>query len=460
MDKLNWNHVSELLNRSFTNNIQCTVYLNKSNPVEITDDLDINTKIKKLQKQDAQISQLIENAKRHKLKGYVIENDILFKLRKARNRRIFKQLVVPAVLRLDVLKLCHDNYTGSHLGETKTYIKLNNRFYWPNSFKDTLHHVKSCPVCASRKDPPPNRAPLDPIINFTKPFDKVGMDILELSTTNSGNKYALVFTDYLTKWVEAFPLRDQKAETIAKIFINEIVTRHSAPRELLSDRGTNFMSKLISSVTNYFKINKIQTTPYNPKCDGLTERFNKTLCAMLAVYSDANQTNWDLYLPLVLLAYRTSQQTTTEASPFELLYGREPRLPSDLDFTDNYQPSPFIDSINYGWQEAKRQILKKGLINKAFYDNKYRSPPPEYNEGEYVRLKNHTIKPGLKKKLHNKWSEPVKISKVICPQNIEIEAKGQTKIVNVNNVKKSELIRSQPTVTRSGRISTPRYEDH
>ena len=114
--------MSELLNRSFTNNIQCTVYLNKSNPVEITDDLDINTKIKKLQKQDVQFSHLIENAKRHTLKGYVIENDILFKLRKARNRRIFKQLVVPAVLRLDVLKLCHDNYTGSHLGETKTYI--------------------------------------------------------------------------------------------------------------------------------------------------------------------------------------------------------------------------------------------------------------------------------------------------------------------------------------------------
>ena len=97
LDKLNWNHVSELLNRSFTNNIQCTVYLNKSNPVEITDDLDINTKIKKLQKQDAQISQLIDKAKRHKLKGYVIENDILFKLRKAKNRLIFKQLVVPAV---------------------------------------------------------------------------------------------------------------------------------------------------------------------------------------------------------------------------------------------------------------------------------------------------------------------------------------------------------------------------
>jgi hypothetical protein len=128
-----------------------------------------------------------------------------------------------------------------------------------------MTHVKSCSVCASFKNPPPTRAPLHPIVDFQRPFDKVGMDILELSTTNSGNKYVIVFTDYLTKWVEAFPLRDQTAESIARIFINEIVSRHSAPRELLSDRGTNFMSKLISSVTNYFKINKIQTTPYNFK---------------------------------------------------------------------------------------------------------------------------------------------------------------------------------------------------
>jgi predicted secreted acid phosphatase len=85
--------------------------------------------LKKLQKQDAQISQTIENLKRHKLSGYVIENDILFKLRKARNKRIYKQLVVPESLQSDVLMLCHDNYTGAHLGEHKTWVKLSNRFY-------------------------------------------------------------------------------------------------------------------------------------------------------------------------------------------------------------------------------------------------------------------------------------------------------------------------------------------
>ena len=63
------------------------------------------------------------------------------------------------------------------------------------------------------KDPTPNRERLKPILDFDKPFDIVGMDILELSRTSSGKKYVLVFKDYLTKWVEAFPLKNMTAET-------------------------------------------------------------------------------------------------------------------------------------------------------------------------------------------------------------------------------------------------------
>lgn len=88
LDKLNWNQVRELLNRSCTKTILCTVYLNKSKPVETTDDLDMNTKIKKLQKQDAQISQTIENVKRHKLKGYVIEEENFLNFEKLEIRDI------------------------------------------------------------------------------------------------------------------------------------------------------------------------------------------------------------------------------------------------------------------------------------------------------------------------------------------------------------------------------------
>ncbi len=310
------------------------------------------------------------------------------------------------------------------------------------------------------KNPPPSRAHLQPITDFDQPFDKMGVDVLELSLTDSGNKYAVAFTDYLTKWVEAFPLKIQKAETIAKVFINEIITRHSAPKELLSDQGRNFTSKLIQDVSKYFQIHKIQTAPYNPKCDGLTERFNNTLCKILAVYSNANQTNWDLYLPLVMFAYRTSQHATTLYSPFELVYNRKPRLPSDLDNFDRFESSKFMDDINYGWVEAKRQIIEQAALNKKAYVWKYQTEPVEYNVGDRIRLRQPETQIGLKKKLRNDiWSEPKVISKVISPQNNEIDNR---KIVNVNNVKKKEpdreIIRTAPQITRHGRYTRPRYK--
>jgi hypothetical protein len=86
-----------------------------------------------------------------------------------------------------------------------------------------------------------------------------------------------------------------------------------------------------------------------------------------------HQTNLDLYLPLVLFAYRASQQTTTGSSPFELLYGREVRLPSDF---ENF------DKVNYRWIEAKREIVKRAEINKCQYDSKYRKDQVNYKVDE------------------------------------------------------------------------------
>ena len=78
------------------------------------------------------------------------------------------------------------------------------------------------------------------------PFHHVAVDVLQLPITSSGNKYVIVFMDYLTKWVEAFPTPDQQATTVATLLIEHIICRHGGvPEELLSDRGTNFLSNII-----------------------------------------------------------------------------------------------------------------------------------------------------------------------------------------------------------------------
>lgn len=158
-------------------------------------------------------------------------------------------------------------------------------------------------------------------------FDRVGVDIIKFPRSNSGNQYAIVFVDYLTKWPEVFASADQTSPTIARLLVEEVIARHGVPGELLSDRGTSFLSKLMLDVYKLMGITN--TTAYHPQTDGLVERFHRTLTDMLAKSVEKNGKDWDKHLPYVLFAYRSCLQQSTGESPFFLLYGRDPRLPSD-----------------------------------------------------------------------------------------------------------------------------------
>jgi transposase InsO family protein len=103
--------------------------------------------------------------------------------------------------------------------------------------------------------------------------------------------------DYLTKWPEAFAIPDQKAETVAKLFVEQIVCRHGTPEELLSDRGTNFLSSVIQEVCQLLNIKKINTSGYHPQTDGLVEKFNSTLIQMIAKSCTVSDRDWDNHLP-------------------------------------------------------------------------------------------------------------------------------------------------------------------
>jgi len=52
-------------------------------------------------------------------------------------------------------------------------------------------------------------------------FERLQMDILSpFPSSVTENKYLLVIVDWFTKWVEAFPLRNARASTIAEVFVN------------------------------------------------------------------------------------------------------------------------------------------------------------------------------------------------------------------------------------------------
>ena len=109
-------------------------------------------------------------------------------------------------------------------------------------------------------------------------MERLAMDVAgPYPVTSTGNQYCLMVGCYFSKWLECFPIPDQKATTVARKLVYEIVARYGAFLELHSDQGTNFGSKVVLEVCRLFRIHKTRTTPYHPRSDGFIERSFRTL---------------------------------------------------------------------------------------------------------------------------------------------------------------------------------------
>ena len=243
------------------------------------------------------------------------------------------QLVIPPSMVPTVLAELHDSPTAGHLGVGKVLEKVRRRFYWVGQRRDVQGWCDSCNLCGSTKSPPKHRhAPLQTQVS-TSPMQRVAMDILgPLPVTPRLNKYVLVLGDYFTKWTEAFAIPDMETATVARVFVDEFVSRFGAPTHLHTDQGRSFESSLIRELCQLLGIVKTRTTPYHPQSDGMIERFNRTLLSMLRMAAVEDESNWDLKLPCLMFAYRTSVHEATKHTPFSLMFGREVQLPIDVMF--------------------------------------------------------------------------------------------------------------------------------
>uniref|UniRef100_A0A8C5LTZ1 Gypsy retrotransposon integrase-like protein 1 n=1 Tax=Leptobrachium leishanense TaxID=445787 RepID=A0A8C5LTZ1_9ANUR len=255
---------------------------------------------------------------------FISNDDMLYRVYK-KNNEIIEQLVVPKPYKKVVLELAHGHLLGGHLGTEKTTERVLQRFYWPGVQKDIENYCKSCPVCQMSAPLPHFRSPLVPLPIIEVPFERIAMDLVgPLPKSARGHQYILVIMDYATRYPEAIPLRQTSAKNIAKELL-QVFSRVGIPKDLLTDQGTPFMSRVTKELCKLFKVTHLRTSVYHPQTDGLVERFNKTLKSMLKKVVDKDGKNWDYLLPYLMFAIREVPQSSTGYSPFELLYGRHPR---------------------------------------------------------------------------------------------------------------------------------------
>ena len=181
---------------------------------------------------------------------------------------------------------------------------------------------------------------------FTEPterFDHVHIDIVGPLPYANGFRYLLTCVDRFTRWPEAIPIVDIRAETVADAFFSGWIARYGTPATITTDRGAQFESKLWDNLCNQFGIIRNRTTSYHPQSNGMVQCFHRQLKAAIMAHESPNP--WTITLPAVLLEVRSAVKERLGRSAAEMIYGTTLRLPGE--FTQQYTVDANTDLENY-----------------------------------------------------------------------------------------------------------------
>jgi transposase InsO family protein len=326
--------------------------------------------------------------------------------------RTAARLAVPLRLRAEVLRCLHDDPTAGHQGVDRTLAWARDRYFWPSLSADVTLYCQSCTSCAQRNRPttaPPGQ--LEPITS-SMPWELVGIDLLtSLPTTTTGHQHILVLTDHFSKFVQLYALPNMEAKTIADKLL-ALSLLFGPPARLISDRGTQFLSHLVTAFRAIFQIQHSPTTAYHQQANGQTERFNATVTKMLTHFVNDDHTDWDLYLDAVASAYNASKHASTGVSPYKTLFGRDPILPVDRLLSAltigpksvrDYQHR-LHDTLGRIHRLVQQHLATAHAAQERDYNARHR--PVEYNVGDTVALHTPVTPVGLSHKLIGHWTLP------------------------------------------------------
>lgn len=189
--------------------------------------------------------------------------------------------------------------------------------------KDIRQWHKVCIPCQKNKVTHHTKAPLIKFPECSK-FEHIHIDIVESGESN-GYKYLCTITDRMSSWIEAIPLKNIQASTVANALYSGWVARYGVPYRT-SDRGTQFVSTLFQELNILLGAEHIRTTSYHPEGNGKVERFHRQLKAALKCHGR----DWYNARPTVMLGIRAAPSDESGLSRVEVTFGKTLRLPGEF----------------------------------------------------------------------------------------------------------------------------------
>ncbi|EER11975.1 retrovirus polyprotein, putative [Perkinsus marinus ATCC 50983] len=347
--------------------------------------------------------------------------------------------VVPPSLRSDLLVRFHED--EDHVGGFQRMLdKVQGFAYWPGMAQDIEQHLASCTSCINAKRPAPAPAPLTPM-PIGRPWETIGVDLLSVPENADGISTLLVVQDYFTKWAHVVPLRQHTWKDVGQA-LYQLFLFFGPPLRLHSDQGPPFEGWMFKHVLGLLGIKKSKASVYHPAGNGLVERFNQTFLQLLRVHV-ATTYDWLAHLNSIVWHYTTSIHSSTRASPFYLMYGRE--APSSwfpqLNHAETmlYDPEAYtryIARVRATIADAMDQLTTKAAAAyKASFDTKAKKRI--FTIGLRVRLE--TLGPQRANKLSPRWEADWYVAALLPgleDKTVEIvhPATNRRKVVSVDHL--------------------------
>jgi transposase InsO family protein len=370
--------------------------------------------------------------------------------------------LVPRSLRVAILEGLHE---AGHLGVHRTISRVREAYYWRGYQQDVREWCRKCEKCQKHKRASKTpQSSLKPSV-VGRRFQRIAIDILgPLPVSERGNKYILVISDYFSKWCAAAAMANMEAETVAEVLLKDWVSMFGVPETIHSDQGTQFESNLFQELCRLLGIEKTRCSPYYPRSNGLVERFNATLEAMLAKMVQDQQRDWDAHLPWVMMAYRSSVHETTQTTPCMMMFGEEAVLPTHL--LSHVTPGPeigqpFVFQLKRKLDTVHELARSCGQRSQERQERQYNRGRHQlqYAVGDQVWLQENRRYKGLSPKLSAKWVGPYSVLQVMSDWLVRIKKGSRSQVVHHNRIKPHTGNNPQPDEAREVAGTQPEPEE-
>lgn len=277
-------------------------------------DLTDQTELRRLQESDDDIMNIAEEHRK-------LHNNLWYDC--------YNRLLVPTKFRLQITETVH---CLAHSNITSTLKQIQTSYVWPKIRNMVSKYVRSCNGCQSGKVTRHCKPPFKSYGSNAK-FEAIHVDFVGPLPRIKNKQYLFTIFDRATRWLAAYPVSNQSAETATNCLINW-VSLFGVPATIVSDQGTSFESTLFKSVTAKLGIKKCRTTAYHPAPNAVERQHRRLKQALKARSNNAAKT-WLTDLPLVLLGLNNAISDDTDCSAAFATFGRQLSIPGCV-FDNNF----------------------------------------------------------------------------------------------------------------------------